>query len=150
MAESYYVSQTKVDWTSNNASSQFKLWRKEVERITDGPLASRSDRVKLNHVYIWAGAHAELLIEARMNEDPELRIITPTALLNQLAACLIYSTFFREQQEEFYNVRQKVGENTTTYSRIMNLYRQYEFPDDSHFLIVDKLIHGCISKECKR
>ena len=32
----------------------------------------------------------------------------------------------------------------------MNLYRRYEFPDYSHFLIVDKLIHGCISKECKR
>ena len=49
-AESHYVPQTKVDWTSNNAASQFRLWRKEVERIIDGPLASRSDRVKLNHI----------------------------------------------------------------------------------------------------
>ena len=151
MAESVYVPQTKVDWTSNNASSQFKLWRKEVERIIDGPLASRSDRVKINHIYIWAGAHAESLIEAKQNEDPTLRITTPTVLLDQLAACLTHSTFFREKREEFYNVRQKAHENTTSYfSRIMDLYRQAEFPDNTHFLIVDKLIHGCISKECKR
>lgn len=143
--------QTKVDWTSNDASSQFKLWRKEVERIIGGPLASRSDRVRLNHVYIWAGAHAESLIEASLNEDPELRITTPAALLDQLATCLTHSTFFREKREEFYNVRQKDGENTTTYfSRIMDLHRQAEFPDNTQFLIVDKLIHGCVSKECKR
>lgn len=103
-AESHYVPQMKVDLTSNNAASEFKLWRKEVERIIDGPLASRSDRVKLNHIYIWAGAHAESLMEARQNEDPELRITTPTALLNQLAACLTHSTFFREKREEFYSV----------------------------------------------
>ena len=151
MAEGYYVPQTKVDWTSNDASSQFKLWRKEVERIINGPLASRSDRVKLNHVYIWAGAHAESLIEARLNENPELNITAPTALLDQLAACLTHATFFREQREEFYNVRQKVGENTTTYfSRVMELYRQAEFPDNSNFLIVGKLIHGCVHRECKR
>ena len=44
--------QTKVDWTSNNASSQFKLWRKEAERIIGGRLAARSDRVKYIHTYI--------------------------------------------------------------------------------------------------
>ena len=143
--------QAKVDWTSNNASSQFKLSRTEVERIKDGPLASRSDRVKLNHIFIWAGAHAESLIESKQNEDLTLRITTPTALLDQLAACLTHSTFFREKREEFYNVRQKAGENTTTYfSRIKDLYRQAEFPNNTQFLIVDKLIHGCISKECKR
>ena len=81
-AESHYMPQTKVEWTSNNAFSQFKLWRKEVEWIIGGPLASRSDRVKLNHIYIWAGAHAESLIEARLHDDPELRITTPTALLD--------------------------------------------------------------------
>ena len=90
------MTQTKVDWTSDNASWQFKLWRKGVERIIGGPLAARSDRVKLNHIYIWPGAHAESLIEARYNEDPELRINTPTALLDQLAACLTHSTYFRE------------------------------------------------------
>lgn len=92
---------------------------------------------------MWAGAHAESLIEARLNEDSELRINTTTALLVQLAACLTHSTYFREQREEFYGIHQKGGENTTTYfSRIMEIYRQAEFPDNSHFLIVDKLIHG--------
>ena len=151
MAEGNYIPQTKVDWTSSNASSHFKLWRKEVERIIGGPLASRSDRVKLNHVYIWAGAHAESLIEARLCEDPELQITTAKALLDQLAACITHPTFFREKREEFYTVRQKVGENTTTYfSRIMDLYREAEFSDNTQFLIVDRLIHGCASKECKR
>ena len=150
MAETNYVPQTKVDWTSSTAFSQFKKWRKEVERILGGPLAARSDRVKLNHVYIWPGAHAESLIEARLNKDPELRITT-TALLNQLAVCLTHSTFFRKVREEFYNIRQKAGENTTTYfSRIMELFRQAEFPDNTQFLTADKLIHGCINKHCKR
>lgn len=143
MAENNYVPQTKVDWTPSNASSQFKLWTKEVERILGGPLHSRSDRVKLNHVYIWAGAHAESLIEARLNEDPELRITTPTALLDQLAACITHSIFFREKREEFYSVRQKVDENTTAYySRIMDLYRRAEFPDNTNFLIVETETNG--------
>ena len=151
MAENHYMPQTKVDWTSNNASSQFKLWRKEVERIIGGPLASRSDRVKINHIYIWAGAHAESLIEARLNEDPELRITTPKELLDQLTKCLTHSILFREKREEFYTARQKIDENTTSYySRLLDLYRQAEFPENTNFLIVDKLIHGCISKDCKR
>ena len=70
------------------------------EKNWKGPLAdllaSRSGRVKLNHVYIWAGAPAESLEDARINKDPELTITTPAALLDQLAACLTHSTFFRE------------------------------------------------------
>lgn len=30
--------------------------------------------VQLNTVYIWAGAHAETLIEARQAEDPAVKI----------------------------------------------------------------------------
>ena len=143
--------QAKVDWTSSNASSQFKLWRKEVERIIGGPLASRSERVKMNHIYIWAGAHAESLIEERLNEDPELRITTPAELLDQLAKCLTHSTLFREKWEEFYTARQKIDETTTGYySRLLDLYREAEVPENTNFLIVDKLMHGCISKDCKR
>ena len=151
MAENHYMPQTKVDWTSNNASSQFKLWRKEVERIIGGPLAFRSDRVKMNHIYCWAGAHAEYLIEARLNEDPELRITTPAELLDQPAKCLTHSTLFREKRGEFYTARQKIDENTTGYySRLLDLYRQAEFPENTNFLIVNKLMHGCRSKDCKR
>ena len=121
----HYVPQTRVDWTSTNVFSQFKLWQKEVERIINGPLASRSDKVKLNHVYIWAGAQAEYLIEARTSEDPTITITSPSILLDQLTACITHPTFFREQREEFYNAKQKPGKNTTAYfSRIMDLYRQ--------------------------
>ena len=116
---------------STNVFSQFKFWRKEVERIIIGPLASRSDKVKLNHVYIWAGAQAESLIEARTSEDPTINISSPSILLDQLAACITHPMFFREQREEFYNTKQKPGENTTAYfSRIMDLYRQAEFPEN--------------------
>ena len=122
--------------------------RKEVERIIGGTLASRSDRVKLSHVYTWAGAQAESLIDARINEDPELTITTPAALLDQLVACLTHSTFFREKREEFYNVQKKAGNNTITYvSRIMDLYRLAEFPDNSQFLMVDMLIQGCVNRQ---
>ena len=147
----HYVPQTRVDWTSTIVFSQFKLWQKEVERIINGPLASRSDKVKLNHVYIWAGAQAEYLIEARTSEDPTITITSPSILLDQLTACITHPTFFREQREEFYNAKQKPGENTTAYfSRIMDLYRQAEFPQNSNFIIADKLIHGCANKECKK
>ena len=90
MAENLYMPQTKVNWTSNNASSQFKLWRKDVERIIGGPLVSRSDRVKTSHIYFWAGANAESPIEARLNEDRELRITTPAELLDELVCCTFY------------------------------------------------------------
>ena len=151
MAGNNYVPQTKVDWTSSNAFSPVKFWRKEVERILGGPLHFRSDRVKINHVYIWACAHAESLIKARLNEDPELRITTPKVLLDQQAACITQSTFCGKKREEFYIVRQKVDENSTAYySRIMDLYSQAEFPDSTNFLSLEKLIHGCVSKERKR
>jgi len=35
-----------------------------------------ADLVKLNTVYIWAGAHGETLVEARKSEDPELTVET--------------------------------------------------------------------------
>ena len=33
-----YVPQTKVNWTSREAYSQFRMWRKEVERIVNRPM----------------------------------------------------------------------------------------------------------------
>ena len=150
-ANSCYVPQTKVDWTSASAYLQFRRWRKEAERILNGPLAARSDKVKVNHIYIWAGAHAESLIEARVAEDPAQEPGTPDQLLDQLAACLTHATFFREAREDFYSIYQKTDENTTTYfSRIIELYHQAEFPAGTDFLIVDKLIHGCVHEKCKR
>ena len=119
MADHNYMPQTKVDWIS-----QFKLLRKEGERIIGGPLASRSDGVKLNHVYTWASA--ESLIDARINKDPELTI-TPAAVLDQLAACLTLY-FLSRKTSRILQRTGKDGKNTTTYfSRIMDLYRQAEF-----------------------
>ena len=146
-----YQPKTKVDWTSNNAYTQFKLWRKEVERIIDGPLEAKGNPVKINHIYIWAGAHAEQLIDASKSEDADLELDTPKKLLDQLAKCITHTTFYREARENFYGIKQKNGENTTTYySRIMDLYKQAEFPADTDFLVIDKLIHGCFNPECKR
>jgi hypothetical protein len=151
MADNSYRPQTKVNWTSNDAFAQFKLWRKEVERILNGPLEGKSALIQINHIFIWAGAHAETLIEARQNEDPDLKLETSKALLDELAQCLTHSTFFREARENFYTLKQTPGDNTTTYySRIMELYKQAEFPDSAAFLIVDKLIHGSTNKDTKR
>ena len=89
MADCYsYKPQSKVDWTSAKAHSQFRMWRKEVDRILGGPMNSQSDAVKLNTVFIWAGAHAENLVEARQNEDPTLKIENPKQLLDCLENCL--------------------------------------------------------------
>ena len=75
--------------------------------------------VTINYVYISAGAHVESLINARLNEDAELRITTSTAHLDHLAACITHSTFFTEKREELYGVRQKVENTTGYYSRII-------------------------------
>ena len=130
MAESsHYMPLTKVDWTSSQAYAQFRLWRKEVERIINGPMHEANDSVKLNTVYIWAGAHAETLIEARQAEDPALKIEKVSDLLDNLSAILTHSTFFREAREDFYNIKQRPGENTTTYySRIIELFKSADFP----------------------
>ena len=90
-------------------------------------------------------------MEAKQTENPELRTDTIEALLTCLEECQTHSSFFREAREDFYNVRHKPGENTTVfYSRINELYRLAEFPATSHFLIVVKLIHGCLNIECKK
>ena len=122
-----------------------------MEQIINGSMAADEDVLKLNTVYIWAGAHAETHVEARMAEDPTLKIEKAADLLDCLNTCLTHSTFFREAREDFYNVKQKPGENTTTfYSRIMGLYRLADFPENSDFLIVDRLIHCCTNVNCKR
>ena len=142
---------TKVEWTSSKAYPQFRMLRKEVEQIINGPMAADKNAVKLNTVYIWAGAHAETLLKARMAEDPTLKIEKASDLLDCLNTCLTHSTFFQEAREDFYNVKQKPGENTTTlYSRIMKLHRLADFPENSDFLIVDRLIHCCTNVDCKR
>ena len=64
-----HFAQTKVQWGSNQAYPQFRMWRKEVERILNGPMFNDPHSVKLNTVYIWAGAHAETLIEARQSRS---------------------------------------------------------------------------------
>ena len=91
-----YRPQTKVEWTSSEAYLQFRSWRKEVERIINGPLHAENDAVKLNTVYIWAGSHAETLVEARQDTDPVLETEAVAQLLDCLDKCLTHSPFFRE------------------------------------------------------
>lgn len=146
-----YIPQTKVDWRSSNAFTQFQLWRKEVTRIISGPLASKSNAIKLNHIFIWAGAHAESMIEASKREQPDLNLTTPDELLTELARCISHETMYREAREQFYSVTQLGSENTATYfTRISELYTLAEFPADTDFLLADKLIHGCANRACKQ
>ena len=60
-----YMPQNKIEWTSNQAYSQICLWKKEVERIYIGPMSGNDHAVKLYTVYIWAGAYAETLMDAK-------------------------------------------------------------------------------------
>ncbi|MEE4248009.1 MAG: hypothetical protein V2I33_21665, partial [Kangiellaceae bacterium] len=83
-------------------------------RIIQGPLASKSNAVKINHIFIWAGAHAESLIEARQREPPNLDVSTPSALLEELSRCVTHETLYREAREEFYSIAQLPTENTAT------------------------------------
>ena len=78
-------------------------------------MSGNDDEVKLNTVYIWAGAYAETLVEATQAENPEFRINTVEALVTCLEECLTHSTFFCEAREDFYNIRQRPGENTTMF-----------------------------------
>ena len=118
----HYRPLTTVDWTSREAHTQFTRWKKEVTRIVDGPMAGDEDAVKLNTVYIWAGAEAEQLVEAKQAENPALKVENVKQLLDTLQGCLTHSTHFREAREDFYNARQKQGENATAfYSRLIEL-----------------------------
>ena len=90
--------------------------------------------------------HVKSLIDARLKEDPELRITTP-ALLDHLAAYVTHSTFFREKREELYGVRQKVDENN---HRLLLSNYYYLISRQRLLLTVDKPIHDCVSKESKR
>ena len=153
MAESKlsYKPLSTVSWTGNNAFAEFQLWRKEVDRILKGPLNDLEEPVKINHVYIWGGAQAELLVEARQSEDATTDVSTYTKILDVLASCLKHATLFREMRETFYSMKQTSTENATAYySRIMEIHKQCEFPAGSEFLIVDRLIHGCFNESCKR
>lgn len=67
-----------------------------------------SIKVRQSKAQSLNGAQAESLIEARLSEDHEMTIATPTVLLEQVSACLTHSTFFREKREEFYNVHRKL------------------------------------------
>ena len=152
MAEEYYKPTTTVEWGSDSSATQFHHWKREVERIMEGPYTTKAAGVKLNHVYIWGGSQAEQLVEAWKSEDPTSnKVDTYEQLLTCLEKCLTHHTQFREAREDFYSAKQKPGENATTYhSRLIHLHKLGDFPDETNFLIVDKIIHGCTNPECKR
>ena len=89
--------QPMVSWWNGlqkGAYAQFRRWKKEIERIVGGPLADAPAAVKLNHVYIWAGANADQLVEARQSEDPDLIIDTVSKFLTCLEECLTHINHF--------------------------------------------------------
>ena len=138
-----YSSKATVNWEDKETLSQYKVWRKEVERIMGGPLAQSTDAVKLNHIFIWAGGEAEMLVEAKQAEDHNVKIETPQQVLDCLQGCLKHSTYFWEARDTFYNLRQMEHETTTKfYSRIISIYNMAEFPHCSEFMIVDRFILG--------
>ena len=122
-----------------------------MDRILKGPLSDKSHEMRMNYVYIWAGGVAEELVESKKSEDPTLKVETADQLLDALQDCLTHSTFFREAREQFYAVKQLPDETTQKYySRVLELFKAAKFPSQNDFMKVDKLIHGCYNKDCKR
>ena len=64
-----------------------------MERILNGPLANKRNEVKVNHIYIWAGAHAKHLMEAKSSEESDLAVDTPEKLLDEFGKCLTHFIF---------------------------------------------------------
>ena len=80
-----------------------------------------------------------------------IMVDTPEKLLKVLEKCLTHAKMFRYAREELYAAQQQQGENITAfYSRILEMYKLAQFPQDTNFLLVDKLVHGCINPECKK
>ena len=146
-----YTPKTTVDWRSREGFRQFHLWKSEVERILNGPLEDRSESVKVNHVYIWAGGQAEQLVKSRKKERPNTSDATVKGLMDILESFVTPITLFREAREEFYAAKQEPDENTDNYyTRVVDLFEKAKFPEEAQFLIVDRLVHGNRSKDCKR
>jgi hypothetical protein len=120
-----------------------------VERIVGGPLATQVDAVKLNHVYIWAGAQAEMLIDVPLGETPDLRIETVTQFLDQLQACIFHE--IAEKQENNY-IRYGSGQTrmpSLSLPEFWSCTKSASFPIALN-LIADRLIHGSRDPTCKR
>lgn len=60
-----YKPLSKVDWASSQAYVQFRIWRKEVERIINGPMHAEDDTGNLSTVFIWVVAHVARLVGVR-------------------------------------------------------------------------------------
>lgn len=151
MAEATYKPASKVDWASTEAYSQFKVWRKEVERICKGPFAKMTDEVKVHHIFIWAGGLAEEWFDSKVEEDPDIPQKTPQDVLEILEGCLTHSTSFREARREFFRMEQDDGENTQAYyARLIKVFKRAKYGDAMKELLVDKLIEGCRNKDCQK
>ena len=72
-----------------------------MERIVGGLLASTSDTIKVNQIYVWVGAHVKRLIESRRNEDPDVPLDTDEKLPNELAAYLMPEASLRKSRKIF-------------------------------------------------
>lgn len=81
-----------------------------MERIVGGLLASTSDTIKVNQIYVWVGAHVKRLIESRRNEDPDVPLDTEDPdvpldtdekLPNELAAYLMPEASLRKSRKIF-------------------------------------------------
>jgi len=142
---------TKVNWTSTTAYLDFRRWRKEAERILNGSLSEKNDACKVNMIFMWGGAEVEDLIDGVKRLDPDLDLDKPKALLDQIGACLTHTTSFRDARKAFFHLEQQQGENAQSYyTRLDNLFRLSDFPDNPTWLIVERLIDGCANKESQR
>lgn len=129
---------------------QFQMWEKEVNRIVKGPVVGEDNKVKLNTVFIWAGALHRTTCWGKANWEPcTQNWESPRCFKNSWP---MFETLyiFPQSLQGFYKARiftkQKAGKNSTAcYSKlIIELHHQAEFPENTEILIMNKLINGCI------
>ena len=84
-----------LDWTNDNGLMEcFRMWKKEVEILFQGPLTGANDAVKCNYIIYWSGdtgrelvdkwEMAKLQMPAETKYDDTLTYLKNTSHPNQM------------------------------------------------------------------
>ena len=59
-----------LDWTGDNGLMEcFRMWKKKVEILFQGPLTGANDAVKCNYIIYWSGETGMELVDKWETED---------------------------------------------------------------------------------
>ena len=59
-----------LDWTDDNGLMEcFRMWKKKVKILFQGPLTGTNDTVKCNYIIYWSGETGMVLVDKWETED---------------------------------------------------------------------------------